>query len=149
MDEFVDKQLTKQKQERERYDREILGTSTTDNELVEQKTEVKSTVDDIISQQKQKSDKSDKEQSNEEEGGSSTEHKGSFKSADEALEHFGQSIAQRTVETQMKKYEEKREEDAKQIRAENAKQEAKEKKIKEEKEKKEKEEQSKRDEEQR
>ena len=120
MDEFVDKQLTKQKQERERYDREILGTSTTDNE-----------------------------QSNEEESGSSTEHKGSFKSADEALEHFGQSIAQRTVETQMKKYEEKREEDAKQIRAENAKQEAKEKKIKEEKEKKEKEEQSKRDEEQR
>lgn len=48
MDEFVDKQLSNQKAEREKYDREILGTNSPP-ELVEQKSDVKSSVDDIIS----------------------------------------------------------------------------------------------------
>lgn len=53
MDDFVDKQLSKQKAERENYDREILGTNTP-SELVEHTSDVKSSVDDIISQNKQK-----------------------------------------------------------------------------------------------
>lgn len=47
---------------------------------------------------------------------SSEEHKTGFNNADDAIEHFGSAIAQRSVEGQIKKAEEKKEEAAKKIR---------------------------------
>lgn len=73
---------------------------------------------------------------------SSAEHKNGFKNADEALEHFGEAVAQRTVEGELKKDEEKKQQDAKKVREENAAQIAKEKEIREEKEQKKKDDQA-------
>lgn len=114
MDEFVELQLSKQKAEREKYDREVLGISTRANTDSSSSSDVKSSVAEIISQTKQPSGDPDAPADDDSSNG---EHKTGFKSADEALEHFGQAIAERTVEGQMKKYEEKKEEDAKIIRA--------------------------------
>ena len=91
---------------------------------------MESSVKSIISNTR-KPDGDDDEASTDEK--TSSANKG-FKNADEAMEHFGEAIAQRTVEGQMKKYEEKKEEDAKKIREENAAQLAKEKEAREEKE---------------
>lgn len=92
MDNYVDQQLKKQKEDRERYDRDILGCEP---EQEEPKPKAKKNVDELIKQHKQKEEK---EASNDDDSNNGGEHKKSFKSADEALEHFGQGIAQRQLE---------------------------------------------------
>lgn len=83
----------------------------------------------------------------EEESAPAERTKNGFKNADEALEHFGQSIAQRQLESQIKIDKEKEEQEQKLNSAEKAEKAAQEKKERQEKEKKEKEEKQKRDEE--
>jgi len=85
----------------------------------------------------------------EEENAQAEHPKNSFKSADEALEHFGQSIAQRQLESQIKMDNEKEEQEEKKRKSEHAEQLAQESKERQEREKQEREEKQRREEEQR